>query len=1244
VNIRREYDKAVKGSLNGKELRLAIHDWLRLSASANLVHDRSEASPEAASSEGKGETTQRRSKKGHEEDGDLLEQEGTAEEEAMSKTLVLLNELELVFAKGGRSGPGGLEVDEFIGAYKKLGIDDASYFEEMFMKIDVNNDGILEWREFINFMLYSNMAQLSMHENDHSQEYIPRPLPSLTYHRDHSVMQMQRLRYIEQSSTIVSSGGSGKGEKESVLISTSTEGSFKIWNASNLSLRQTVQVGNFCVTDVVGAEWLNMLVATSIEGAVSFYRFDNPNMRMHRESLSAVPLCVTAWTDGGLLNTTQNIAVGDDCGGIHIWRYKNSDKLSSKEDRSYFHYRVHSNWITQIMYVPSLQYLVSASQDSKISLYNIATREEVRSYTAHAFGVNAFAYSTMYRTMFSVGAERVVYVWNVIGCTTVTKMLGHLAPIISVTIRENYNQLVTQSSDHVVRIWDAQLYHAVQTIDCCLMGLTGHYPLALATAHPTSSSLIVCTHQPMEWPMRQYDPDGQKITSHETPLVGAVFVAQWSQVVSVSMDSVVNVWDLNTGLISLKFMIDTQGYARIVSVSIDDTCRRLITGHIDGTVCTWNTSNGECLSETACGKMPITALAYVFSAEEKVGHMWAGGQSECIHGFRDIVPAPPHTRSSDKPRNHPGSVMSMASLSNDFFMTGCNKGVINVWSVRGTLHCTCKVGKLARPPSAASAASAVSEGTKRDLVYQLRRGAKLSELNAEEEEDVDYQVYSVDKLVSLLNHGHIFVSSGSDGRLRFWDYAKTEAKLTGTMLHSVATHYDESDNISQLATNALQNKIVTSNEDGLIKVWSCNKIHELDETGVRVTEVEEMTSWRSHSLSSLNVINGPKDELLITTGHDMTVAVWTIAGAKIGVFGQWTLWDINDVKTYIEPNPRIALAVVVKSRPEKAKSGKEEQGGKNGKKGSPGDEKKQIKVGGIKVGGMDIRRRSTRILLDGDRIEEVSSTKRVSIAIDKGQDKKGQDKKGQDKKGQDKKGPSSPREPLPPPNPPNRDGNGPGGSPRVGRGRAPQEGPQSTGGGSVPKLPQIHRRLTLSNKCPEEAEALEDLSLLESLQQPPTDTVRQASEKALQEISSKELVDKFLHKRSMRAQNHMREISKSRYTTNYLWHESSASSYIHDLSGAVKDEFGSNGYIEEKKRGRKPFLPPKRERQFKALRDAMKDADGSSRREGGLLNVQKDVSNRLHNIGFAGHSSAAAADAAAAALAAAAAGARTARF
>jgi len=210
---------------------------------------------------------------------------------AISVTQQELATLESLFDKGGRQGAGGLEVDEFI---KAMGIatgeNDPGELTEKFQKIDVNNDENLEWREYINYMLYSNMAQLSMHENDRSQEYIPKPLPTMTFHRNHTVMQIQKMRFIQNDPSRPDDG---------VLVSTSKEGAFKVWTASNLAYKQSVQVGmgTFALTDIVPADKLKMLVVCSIEGGVSFYRFDNLNMRTHREQISGVPLCCVTWVE-----------------------------------------------------------------------------------------------------------------------------------------------------------------------------------------------------------------------------------------------------------------------------------------------------------------------------------------------------------------------------------------------------------------------------------------------------------------------------------------------------------------------------------------------------------------------------------------------------------------------------------------------------------------------------------------------------------------------------------------------------------------------------------------------------------------------------------------------------------------------------------------------------------------------------------------------------------------------------------
>ena len=68
--------------------------------------------------------------------------------------------------------------------------------------------------------------------------------------------------------------------------------------------------------------------------------------------------------------------------------------------------------------------------------------------------------------------------------------------------------------------------------------------------------------------------------------------------------------------------------------------------------------------------------------------------------------------------------------------------------------------------------------------------------------------------------------------IKFWDYARTEKQMA-TFLFEVATGYDEADNISQLATNAVQDRLVSSNEDGLVKIWSLDKLTAKTEKGAR---------------------------------------------------------------------------------------------------------------------------------------------------------------------------------------------------------------------------------------------------------------------------------------------------------------------------------------------------------------------------------------------------------------------------
>ena len=42
------------------------------------------------------------------------------------------------------------------------------------------------------------------------------------------------------------------------------------------------------------------------------------------------------------------------------------------------------------------------------------------------------------------------------------------------------------------------------------------------------------------------------------------------------------------------------------------------------------------------------------------------------------------------------------------------------------------------------------------------------------------------------------------------------------------------------------------------------------------------------------------EDMLLTVGHDWTVAMWTVDGVKAGVFGQFNAWNVSDPTTFME--------------------------------------------------------------------------------------------------------------------------------------------------------------------------------------------------------------------------------------------------------------------------------------------------------------------------------------------------------
>lgn len=128
-------------------------------------------------------------------------------------------ELKAAFDRADTDNGGSLDIDEFLEAFggvlgKNLSHEQLTH---LFMKIDANSDGSVDWDEFTNFMLLENQAAADMSDRSYAerlQELDPKvdPNPKHLHHRDmmEGILQLPKL---------------------DKLFTHSRDGTVRVWNA-----------------------------------------------------------------------------------------------------------------------------------------------------------------------------------------------------------------------------------------------------------------------------------------------------------------------------------------------------------------------------------------------------------------------------------------------------------------------------------------------------------------------------------------------------------------------------------------------------------------------------------------------------------------------------------------------------------------------------------------------------------------------------------------------------------------------------------------------------------------------------------------------------------------------------------------------------------------------------------------------------------------------------------------------------
>ena len=177
---------------------------------------------------------------------------------------------------------GALEIDEFIEAFGEIigkNMTDKQ-LNQLFMKIDADSNGSVDWPEFMNYMLLENQTLSSMKRENfeyvrvgQSKNWID---PEKQFFNKCHANMITAILVIEPEGLKDNPANSDQLKKKIKYATSSRDGYVKIWNASNMQNEIYVKVTSGAwVTCMAYMRGSKKLACGSANRMISFYKLDS---------------------------------------------------------------------------------------------------------------------------------------------------------------------------------------------------------------------------------------------------------------------------------------------------------------------------------------------------------------------------------------------------------------------------------------------------------------------------------------------------------------------------------------------------------------------------------------------------------------------------------------------------------------------------------------------------------------------------------------------------------------------------------------------------------------------------------------------------------------------------------------------------------------------------------------------------------------------------------------------------------
>ncbi|XP_045644685.1 WD repeat-containing protein 49 [Ursus americanus] len=780
-------------------------------------------------------------------------------------------------------------------------------YGEFFDRVDVAQDGFINWDKLTSFMLSAlyekdERAKATVVPQWKDLEFLP------VKHKD----TIQKVIFLKSSSR---------------YLTISKEGLLGIWG-ENLKLQETLPITSdatklkhLWVTSLVSLENVNKIAVAFTSKEICFYDLLSKGgfpCQYKLQGLKGTPICMEYWYDP--LDANESVlSFGDITGKVQAVAFTTAlislferpgsahedaeatvtiswAELRSGSHRcccTLEHNLHHGDWVRQVTYNASLDAIISSTTSNSNTVV-LAWREKSKKHLKMtsfnvAEGIHAFDYHSQLNLIATAGINNKVCLWNpYVVSKPVGVLWGHSASVIAVQFFAARKQLFSFSKDKVLRLWDIQHQLAIQRIACsfpksqdfrCLF----HFDEAHGRLFISFNNQLALLAMKSEASTR--------VKSHREAVTCVLYNSVLKQVISSDVGSTVSFWMIDTGQ-KIKQFTGCHGNAEISTMALDANETRLLTGSTDGTIKVWDFS-GYCHHTLKVGREGAVDISQILVLKKTI---LVTGWERAITVFRlqncnQFFIQPEKWKGGIQ---HRDDILCVAFLPPQTLVTGSYDGEIIVWNnstenARYVLHPDYQ--RLLKSKSDTEPQELFSAGRSCSTcpgTNQATLGAHSLETHTEGSNAVVGLCFLEARKATAETGGANLVSCGGSGYVRFWNTFKKQ------LLAEFLAHGGVGSII--MSTDRSNRYLATGDLDGQLKIWVIEE-YCLNSSKSKITQAPALIrSFRPHEdqISSLAMCQLGGRLLIISSSADCSICVTDVYSAPVWIFGQAKHWQTEN--------------------------------------------------------------------------------------------------------------------------------------------------------------------------------------------------------------------------------------------------------------------------------------------------------------------------------------------------------------